>query len=163
MAKRGRKKRPSQSTLPPRGFYRAAVAPLFARRPDGLQISDKAFRLWHVIQAYNWDGSGCDLTDEELAPLIGVRRRPTVVRLRAELRAAGLLREHFPSGGRRLLEPTGMGLFWSGEAPSHPGPVAEGTEISVRPGVHQPCTPRRTQIQQEEEDIYTDRENGNME
>ena len=134
--KRGRKKKPSQSTLPPRNYYRSRTEPVFH------PISDKAFRLWHIIAAYSWDGSGCDLTNAELAALLKVSRQ-WVIQLRGELRAAGFLREHFPSGGRRLLEPT---------YPTAEGPAA----ISVNSGLHHRCKPQLTPIQ-EEDVVYLDK------
>lgn len=114
--KRGGQKQPSQSALPPRNYYRGRTEPLFH------PLSDKAFRLWHIIAAYSWDGNGCDLSDAELADLLKASRQ-RVIRLRDELKAAGFLREHFPSSGCRLLEPT---------YPTAEGPAA----ISVSSSLH---------------------------
>ncbi|MBC7250508.1 MAG: hypothetical protein H5T62_09510 [Anaerolineae bacterium] len=133
--KRGRQKQPRQSTLPPRHYYRGRTELL------SHPLSDKAFRLWHIIAAYAWDGSGCDLSDAELANLLRTSRQ-WVIKLRGELRAAGFLREHFPSGGRRLLEPT---------YPTAEGPAA----ISVNSGLHHRCKPQLTP-NQEEEVVYLD-------
>jgi hypothetical protein len=84
------------STLPPRGHYRADVAVITARVPDG------AFRCWHLIAAHNWRGEPCTLTDAEQGSLLGVDER-TIRRYHQALRDAGLLgKENFPSGERGL-------------------------------------------------------------
>ncbi|MBN1137316.1 MAG: hypothetical protein JXM73_12075 [Anaerolineae bacterium] len=141
MTRRGRKRRPSESRLPPRGFYRSEVAPLWAVGEDDQPVSDKAFRLWHVIRAYNWDGSGCDLTDAELGRMLNPAKpvsREWVVRLRGELRAAGLLREHNPPGGRRLLEPVALGL--SGGTPPPSRAPTRGLPSTGPPGIDVKCS-----------------------
>lgn len=100
---RGRKKQDSLSEMPPHGVYRGSAAALFARKQDRQLVSDRAFRLWHVVAMYNWDGSGCDLTDEKLAGLLETRDR-WIIELRKELTDAGLLRE-YRANGHRLLVP----------------------------------------------------------
>jgi hypothetical protein len=138
----GRKARAGGLRRPPRGYYQGALGVLDAVRDSRIPL--QAGYLWQVIQAYSFYDGFCAMTDVALGRELGGMQRQQVARLRAGLRAAGLLEEVVgPPGSneRRLI------ALW-GQAPD---PAAR----RASPGIDVPSNRRLlqlTSIEEEEEE-----------
>lgn len=151
---RGRRRITRNATLPPRGHYWVSQVPLTA------PISDKTFRLYHIIAAHSWNFKSqeyqtllnadlaqaatyretrlCDLRDDQLAEMLGCSRQ-WVSQLLGELSAVRLLAIDVASDGRRLLELRSDGLLAEHTASLAPHTAHElvSTPVGAKPPPHE--------------------------